>query len=81
MVNFAGTLTGRLTPDKVAMGDISPKVVSAHVGTTFSGTRLTRRAPLRELNAPRRITRAILFLTRGGCVAKRSVSISNKVII
>lgn len=85
-MNLAGTLTGRITPSKVAMGTMSPNIVGARVIAGLNGSAMSvlhRRVPMVQLNGPRSITGTISFLTSSGssCVAKRVVSMGNNVIV
>lgn len=84
IVNLAGAVTERLNDQKVAMGTVTPKFMSARVARMLS-RRVERgtygRVVLKHFKGPRSVTGATMFLTSSGtsCVAKRIVDMSNNV--
>lgn len=86
VVNLAGSTTGRLTSEKVAIGTVTPKFVGASVASILSsgmGRGVTTSVPVKDVKAARSITGTTTFLTSSNthCVAKRMLHMSNKVTV
>lgn len=86
IVKLAGTMTERLTDQKVATGTITPNFMRARVAsilTSTTGRGLLSRVPLNEPKGAGSVTGTMLFLTSSttNCVANRILSISKKVTV